>query len=171
MVNTLVQADDLAPYPGAPFTEDVVDAAVAHIRDQADWHIAPVVTETVTVDSWGGQQLHLPTKYLLSVTGVRDVTYGSNQALTGWFTHPTRLFRSGIVTIPWGWPYGVTLEFDIVHGYDSCPPDLLPVIAHVAADMGRNQSITRSNIGTMSVVYAQGGLANSVPDRYRLTGV
>jgi hypothetical protein len=48
MANTLVSPYDLEDFPGAPFSDTLVDAAVSEIRGEAGWHIAPQVTETLT---------------------------------------------------------------------------------------------------------------------------
>lgn len=130
MTNTLVDPAALTPFPGAPFSQEVVDAAVADVRAAAGWHIAPSVTETVTVESTGGRFLFIRTLHLTAVTAVRDVT-NTPVDLDGYRIHATDEFRAGILDRPYGWPCGV-LEVDLTHGYTECPPDLLPALAEMA---------------------------------------
>lgn len=135
MTHPLVDPGDLDGFPGAPFNDAaVVDAAVARVRREARWHIAPSVTETLTVTGYsGGEALLLPTMRLTAVTEVRDVTGDTPVVLTGWDFSP-----AGYLT--WHtWPTCTTyyhrrtkFEVDVVHGYEQCPADLLPVIAAAA---------------------------------------
>jgi hypothetical protein len=128
--DTLAFADDLSSYPGAPFTADRTEAAVAAVRREAGWHIAPVRTETVTLDSGGGYFLPLPTRKIVSVTAVRDVTSGSPLAVTGWSVRLSGLYLRGWAA----WPDGL-VEVDLVHGYATTPADLYAVIAARARQM------------------------------------
>lgn len=121
MANTLVGPNDLIDLPGAPYDDALVDMAAASVRAEAGWHIAPVQAETLTVDSYGGYLLILPSRRVVSVTAVRDVTTGS-EVLTGWSRMSGGLYRRT------GWPAGV-LEVDLTHGYDTTPLDLLPILA------------------------------------------
>lgn len=45
-------------------------AAQAAVRAYCGWHVAPQLTRTITVDSYGGQTLLLPTKHIVDVTNV-----------------------------------------------------------------------------------------------------
>lgn len=128
MVNPLVDTSELEGFPGAPFDQSVVDAVVAQLVGEAGWHIAPIMTDTVIVDTDGGRHLFLPTMFLTGVVEVRDVSGDEPLVLTGW-----RKSRSGILFRAAGWPCGFeTVEVDMTHGYNQCPPDLLPVIADMA---------------------------------------
>lgn len=136
----LIYRGDLDEFPGAPFTQAMVDIACASVRAEARWHIAPVATMTVTVQSFGGTDLRLPSRRVLSVSEVRDVTTGTPYVITGWTRVGATLIRtiSGLaigasdLLRTAGWPAG-TLEVDLVHGYDETPLDLLPVIARKMA--------------------------------------
>lgn len=117
----------LDDYPGAPFPAFVVESAAESVRSDAGWHIAPQVTETVTVDGAWSKLLILPTLKLVSVSAVRvwNSTTEVYEARTGW-----RLAGSGMLWHPLGWDYGVSgVEVDMVHGFDDCPLDLIPVVA------------------------------------------
>lgn len=119
MSNDLVSPEDLESFPGAPYDEYVVDIAVAQLRNEARWHIAPVREETIEVESLGGPNLWLPTMRVVTVTEVRigDTTYTS-----GWTKLRYSLWRSG------GWAAGLA-EIDLEHGFPETPLELLPLVA------------------------------------------
>jgi hypothetical protein len=114
----LVTFADLFNFDGFPFNEDLVSIAAASVRSEAGWHIAPVVTETLQVTSYGGQLLPLPTRRIVTITQVR----GSDAvAITGWTKMSMGVYRKS------GWPIDV-LSVDLTHGYDETPADLLPIV-------------------------------------------
>ena len=78
------------------------------------------------------------------MSAVRD---GSN-TLTGWTLNPGGTLYRSI-----GWPVGV-LQVDLTHGYDRCPPDLLPVIALAAQQ--RDPSVSSTRVGEVAVTYRDG---------------
>lgn len=128
MANNLVAPTNLTGFDGAPFSSDKVDAAVGAIRGEAGWHIAPEVTETLRVESWGGRWLHLPTRRVVAVTNVQQ-----NGVTLSWALYPgSSLYRVN------GWPVGV-VEVALTHGYEECPPELYAVIAE-ATTGGRVRS-------------------------------
>lgn len=141
----LVTAADLADFPGAPFAEVRVEAAGEALRSEAGWHIAPEVTETLTVDADGGHFLFLPTMRLSAVTEVRDVSGDAPRVLDGW-----RKSRKGVIYRAGGWPTGFeTVEVDVVHGYAACPRELLPVVADYTS-----RRVTQESLGSRSVSYS-----------------
>lgn len=122
----LVDADDLDKYPGAPFTDAQVKSASTSVRAEAQWHIAPEISETVTLDSHGSTLLLLPTMRLSKVDQINDLDDpDSPQELDGY-----RIARNGRLYRKPAWPVGFQrIEVEMTHGYDECPPELLPVIA------------------------------------------
>lgn len=155
MTNDLVSPDDLLGFPGAPFEDGVVDAAVADLRKVAGWHIAPMLSETVALDVDAGRSVILPTLRLNAVTAVRNATSLTEDPtdVAEYRTTPTLRFRAGIVDRPCWWPCGV-LEFDITHGYDTCPAELLPIVAAACRQIGADsRSIQSQNAGPFSVTY------------------
>jgi hypothetical protein len=168
MQNDLVSALDLAGLPGGPFDDTVIDSAVAQLRARAGWHIAPVRTETISVNSWGNADLPLPSMRVLSVSAVRlgAVTY------TGFTVTPFSLYRPG------GWPVG-TLSVDLTHGYDECPPELLGLVAgyvSTATSAAQASTVSRITVGSVSTDFrdpsggggASGLLSDPVLDRYTI---
>ena len=118
----LLNAAALTGFPGAPFTAAVVDPAAGHVRALCGWHVAPVVTETVTVETGASSVVLLPSLRVVSVAEVRDE---DGNVLTGWKVRP-----NGVLRIPGGWPD--VIEVDLKHGHESCPSELAAVVAEHA---------------------------------------
>lgn len=165
MANSLAAPADLAGFPGAPFSDAMVDAAVGSVRGEAGWHIAPEVTETLTVDSDGGTILPLSSLKVAAVTGVRDVTGDTPEVLTGW-----TLRRSGVLERRSGWPKRRTIEVDVTHGHAETPPELLPVIADVARMLQRGGRVTQESLGSRSVSMANTDPMSAVLARFKIPG-
>jgi hypothetical protein len=115
------------PYP-LPIAPDGVDAdawaaVVADVRGVCGWHIAPEVTETLTVDGPNSSVLILPTLRLVDVVSV--LNDGTAVVDPEWST-------SGMVrTYCWTWKYrGVVAE--ITHGFEEWPEDLLAAMYEMA---------------------------------------
>lgn len=157
MANTLVSTSDLRDFPGSPFSETAVDVAAASVRSEAGWHIAPVVTETITVRSYGGRELLLPTRRVVSVA--------SAGTWTDWVVQP-----EGVLYRHVGWPAGV-YEVTLTHGFDSVPVELLPVLAGRAAGAVRlrDPAVSATSVGQVQVSFFRGDAAtgpDSVVGRY-----
>lgn len=147
MSNDLADPPDLADYPGAPFSQQVVDGAVGALRRRAGWHIAPLKTETVTVDGSDTRLLVLPTLQLTAVSEVRDVSGTSPVVLHNWSAA-----RAGMLRRADGWPCGfLAVAADITHGYVECPPDLLSVIATLCTLSTTNGQVEQESLGSWSV--------------------
>ncbi len=148
MANTLVFPVDLTPFPGAPFSDTLTDVAAAAVRAEAGWHIAPIVAETVTFDSYGGTMLNLPTRRVVSITSVVD---SAGYTYTGFTRVGAALHRY------YGWPIGqVTITWS--HGYAETPVELLPVLADRArgASSGRDPQLASVTVGQVSETYRSG---------------
>lgn len=112
---------ELAPCP-AGMNEDAWVAACARVRSAAGWHIAPVVTETVTVAGAGLPYVAVRTLRLLDVSAATDqgVAVTPKWRESG-YVYPDAVGGS------WGASFdGVQLT--IRHGYEQCPEDLLDAI-------------------------------------------
>lgn len=139
----LVDAADLEGQPGAPFTDAQVSTAADVVRRAAGWHIAPEVTQTVTLDHDGSSVLQLPSLHVTDVAAVRDVTGPEPRDLTGW-----RWSAAGMISgrFPSGFR---AVEVEFTHGYESAPEALYGVIA--GATSGR---IRTHQAGPFSITYA-----------------
>lgn len=168
----LALPDDLADFPGT-FTSSQIEAASDQIRRECGWHIAPQVTETLTVESDGGRVLMLPTMRLESVTAVRQLhDDGTTTALTDWRNHATAQFKAGILVRTIGWPLGGVLEVDVVHGYSKTPDALLPVLASRCQGFSKDGTVRQESLGSRSVSYGniEGVGSSSVLARFKLPG-
>lgn len=106
-----------------------LDGVIQDIRDYCGWHIAPSVTETLTVDGPGLRTLLLPS---LRITAVAAVTQdGTAVPATEWEWSELGMLRhrSGVWTDRWR---GITVT--LTHGYDTAPAGVLGVILDVVSD-------------------------------------
>jgi hypothetical protein len=150
MTNTLVDPPDLADYPGAPFSQKVIDAAVANLRGVVGWHIAPEVTETITVDGSPDKLLVLPSLRIVAITAVRDITGTTPVTLTGYRINT----KTGILQRDEGWPDGFqAIEVDLKHGYIETPVDLLPAVVWYSQQQTIDASLSSEQLGSWSEAY------------------
>jgi hypothetical protein len=154
VANTLVSPAELTDYPGAPFADAIVDGAVAWLRREVGWHIAPVVEETLTLDSLGGRTLILPTRKIVQVTQVRDVSDAATVVLTGW----RKSSKAGLLHRWCGWPRGFeSVEVDLEHGFAETPKELLAVIVELCQSGMVNSRVSQESAGGESVSLRTGG--------------
>lgn len=159
----LFVASDLTGQPGAPFSDEVATSVGDQIRRLCGWHIAPQVTETLVIDSDGGRVLMLPSLHVVNVTGVRDVSGSTPRVLTGW-----KWSRDGMIEARGFWPRGFrSVEVDLIHGYETCPPELFPV----AADFSRRR-VAQESIGSRSVSFVStaDSRLDSILSTFKITG-
>lgn len=130
MSNTLVTPAQLVGFDGAPFDDWIVDGAVAEVRRQLGWVIAPSTTETLTVDAHGGMYLFLRSLHVTAVSEVRDISETTPEVID---SADYRLIRRSILLRRQGWWYcgDQRYEVDVTHGHDACPADLLKPIAEI----------------------------------------
>ena len=113
--------EPLAPAP-AGVDPSAWAAACGAVRGYCGWHIAPSVSETVTVDGPGGSLLLLPTLHLTDLT---DVTNDGTAV-----TDP-EWSEAGMVRGSWTSKFrGV--KATLTHGYETCPAEVLAVVTDMA---------------------------------------
>lgn len=143
----------------------MLEAASSAVRSYCEWHIAPSLTHTVTVEASAGVIL-LPTLQLTDVVSVTSVVSGSSPldlANLSWKPN-------GIVS---GLGCGeYVVEF--IHGYDATPAELLRLVT-AAASVGSTKVGALQQVG--QVRYAADSAATSsavspdelaILNRYRL---
>ena len=150
------------PEPLPPLADSLViddDTALAYasawVRAYCGWHIAPSIDDTVTLDTYGGRYLLLPTLHL---TELGDVTLTDPDAIV---VEPDHLTWSqvGLVALTCGtWPDGLaTVTVDMTHGYDSAPDALAAVVVAVTKRLpAQFANVTAETAGGVSRQY--GGL-------------
>lgn len=137
-----------------------VKAGQAAVRRFCGWHVAPSITETVKVDSYGGRVLMLRTKHLTELVSV--LINGVD------VIDQVRWSESGILTLRGGcWPNEVgAVEVTLSHGYDL---DEVPDVAALIASIGKRAAsqpgaVASQSVNGASVSFMQaGGAPLSVP--------
>lgn len=163
MSNDMVEAEALADFPGAPFSEGETDAAVETLRGSLFWHVAPVRENvTITLDTtYMQRRLFLPTRKLVEVSEIRAKGEEVDPELYSVSINFGRVLRkSGY------WPSGDgSIEVDMTHGYESVPLELLSVIAAIASTTRRDQTVRQTVAGPYTLSLA--GM-DRIIDRYGL---
>lgn len=157
----LVKSNDLTGFKGAPFPPSVLTAAAQSIRTECEWHIAPLETMTVKIRAGGSDTVLLPTMKLVEVI---EVTSSAGDVVTGWEAMP-----DGVLERPGGFPRFINVHFR--HGHESCPPELLAVIAERAVS-GAAGRITAESLGGRAVSLESGydSVSMAVLQKYKLQG-
>ncbi|WP_417220510.1 hypothetical protein [Arthrobacter sp.] len=156
----LITAGDLVGFKGAPFPDPVIQSAAESVRTECEWHIAPVITETVKIRTAGAWFVLLPTMRLVEVLGIA----AGGQPVTGW-----EWYQNGVIERRGGFPHVVEIEFR--HGYETCPPELLAVIAERASS-GSAGRVRQESLGSRSVSLEAGydTVGSVVLAKYTLSG-
>lgn len=153
MANDLASPTDLAGFPGAPFTDQQVDAAVQAVRNAAGWHIAPERTETIALDvACAELRLRLPTRKLVSVDEVRDAD--TDEVVAADTYRVSHALAQVKRTSSW-WTSGFeSVEVDMTHGYEETPDDVLAVIAAAIVLARRDIAVQRVSLDDFSTSYS-----------------
>ena len=154
----------------------LANAASASVRAYCGWHVAPVVTEALTLDGAGGRSLLVPS---MRIRAVARVTNDASDV-----TADVKWSRSsGVMTLASGWSCDVgSIEVELTHGFDL---DEVPDVAAIVVAIGSrvsdgNGMVVHETAGGMSRRFAttSDGNVPGVPlfrterealDRYRLT--
>lgn len=150
---------------------DAWAAAVAAVRAFCGWHIAPSVTDTITLDGGWSSVLILPSLHVTAIGAV--VNDGTTIADPDW--SPAGMVRRSDCGVWSGKYQGVSVTF--THGYDDLPMDLEGFLRE-AASRGNAGSFV-SQVG--QVRYSAGvagtpgaasfaGAGSDVLAKYRLPG-
>ncbi|ROZ89008.1 hypothetical protein [Gordonia sp. OPL2] len=101
-----------------------LEAVCDAIRNWCGWHVAPEVTETLTLDQIGHRVLTLPS---LHVTEVAAVTDADGRAITDFeWRDIGQLKRRN------GWPVGYrAVKVTLTHGFATVPPEIVSVAIHM----------------------------------------
>lgn len=150
--------DPLAPSPDG--VDSITwDSACEAVRDYCGWHIAPSVTEEVTVDGSGGSIQILPT---LRLTGITTITNDGHVVVQPEWS------RDGIVRGCWTGKFrGVVAT--ITHGYDACPAEVFSVIREMI-DAQSRVGVSQVTNGSHQVSFevSPDTRQRRILDRYRL---
>lgn len=126
------------------------EAAEKLVRDFCGWHVAPVVTETITLDGTGSRRLFLPSLKVLEVQSVEVDGIAVAADAYSWS-------ESGILYRGGGWPDGYrNVVATIVHGHDAEDVRWIVdgiVARRAAAPAGR---VTSVRVGQRGMGYEHG---------------
>ena len=118
-------------YPPVGVDEVAWLAACAAVRSYCGWHVAPSITETVTVDGAGGDFLLLPTLHLTALHSITSDGVG---------VVDPEWSGAGMVRGP-GWSRRLRgVVANITHGYDECPAEVLAVLSVMVEQGGSSPS-------------------------------
>lgn len=117
-------------------------AAQAAVRRYCGWHVAPSISETVTVDAYGGKALLVPSKH---ITELKSVKIGETDV-----TDRVYFSKAGTLLIRGGWwpdlPGSVTVEMQ--HGYEL---EEVPDVAALILAIGKRAKSDPGVIASQSV--------------------
>lgn len=144
----LATNDDLTGFPGAPFEETILTAAGEWARSEAGWHIAPEITDTVTVRAHGGQWLAVPTLRLGEVQRIQRLDREEHTDIAGCVP-----LTDGTIFRYAGWPPVGLLSVTMTHGYETCPPELLRELAQRCQSSAVNSMVSQEQANNEMVSY------------------
>lgn len=156
----LLSSEALAAYLDDP--QDARIAAVTDwIRGRCGWHIAPPVTETITLDGTGTRVVSLPS---LHVTDVDEVTEDGAAVDIEW-TDVGLLRHPGRWADRWR-----SVEVTFTHGYPEVPADLAKVVIEAALRMPEPGTGAVKKVGPFEMASTAAFLPDELDtiDRYRI---
>lgn len=141
---TYLQRD---PFAGAELTSAqlALDIASAVVVDRTGQTFAAVADDTITLDTYPGEDVRLPQRPVTAVSAVttrdRGATATTTRTLNTDFEH--RGDRLRWVGLGASWPYEVTVTYS--HGYATIPDDVKGATLAVAAEIFDNpEGLSRS---------------------------
>ena len=154
----------------------LLEGASAAVRRYCGWHVAPVVTETVTMDGDGGSVLMLPSLRVVSVVSVSVEGRVLDEDEYDWYEKGMVELRGG----RWSRRFR-SIVVEMEHGFDAAP-DVAQVVQQVVANaISSALGATREQAGQVSISWSltapnvAGGISLldrdlSTLDMYRLPG-
>lgn len=150
----------LSDVPAGIYDPETLEGAESIIRDYCGWHIAPAITETLTLDGPGTHHLYIPSLRIKTITSIVDD--GTTLAPTDYLWSENGVIeklnscwttkRRSIVII-------------LVHGYDACPPAVREVWKQLAQVGPASSPVEREEVGQVAVTYGAvaGAVATGIP--------
>lgn len=141
------------------------EAATRAIRDYCGWHVAPVVTETLTLDGTGTGTVLLPSRRVVGVASVKVDGVELEEDAYEWSADGLLRRRRG------RWPHRYrSLEVTLEHGFTDASV-LADLVSSIAArvKIDPTGALATQRAGTQSVGFTSGatggGLMQSEKDR------
>lgn len=124
-------------------------AAQAAVRAYCGWHVCPQLTHTITVDSYGGRTLLLPTKHIVDV---------SNVTVNGVdYTDDVQWSEAGILRLTTGmFPDGLRdVEVSLTDGYEpAAVPQIMALLVTLAKRAQIQPGIASQSVNGASISYS-----------------
>lgn len=132
-----LQRDPFADGAETTSAQLALDIATSIVVARTGQDFAPVVGDTITLDS-GGEDIYLPQRPVNAVTSVTTRGRGSTSSTTATLNaeYEVRGHRLRWVGLGGVWPYEVTVTYD--HGYATIPDDVKGATLAVAAEIHAN---------------------------------
>jgi len=147
----IATTDDLGAYSSGD-DQTLIDQATAEVRRFCGWHIAPSVTEDVTVDGSGHPFVSLPSLHVTNVASVVEGGYLLDGSSYQW-SEVGQLWRAW----PWSGDFRA-ITATITHGFPVVPEDVRAVVLAVAARAKASpDGVVRRQAGPFSEAYSQTG--------------
>lgn len=144
----LISADQYSALTGGQsIAPAILSAASAAVRKFCRWHIAPRITETITVTPNDGPVVFLPTLRLVGVSDVNMCGYHWADADLDWD-------EAGMLSAPYVWGQGRRfrgLTVTITHGFDDVDDVLAVVVAVAARQAITPTGVVREQAGSVSI--------------------
>lgn len=162
----LVTPADVAAGSGGQVTAEdprlpvLIAAATDAIRLWCGWHVAPVITETLTLDGEGSPSLRIPSGRVLDVSAVR--IDGETQPKDTWDFSQAGMLRLRHGTFPDRFR---SIDVDLTHGYQTAPALAAVITRAVLATCASPMGATREQAGSISITWARAGMTLSGEDR------
>jgi hypothetical protein len=134
---------------------DAAAAASATVRNYCRWHIAPSITDVLTLDGTGAMVLPLPSLHVTDVAEVTEV----GTVITDYEWSARGLLRRSGGLWPACWR---SVVVTLTHGYEDIPEDVAVVAYAVARQSLTNPAgIRQETIRSYSVTYSGAGVGES----------
>lgn len=180
MADPLATALELEAYLGrevGPAADLLLAGASDAVRAYCGWHVAPSVTEELTLDGSGERVQPLPSLHVTELASVEEC--GELVEVSEYEWSVAGRLRRG-----WAWTSELQgLLVTLTHGFDPVPAALKVLVLGLSARQLTNPSGVRSEaVGAVSVTYGEAGgssgsgsvgstlreVERAVLDRYRL---
>lgn len=124
-------------------------AAQAAVRAYCGWHVCPQLTHTITVDSYGGQTLLLPTKHIVDVSNVTvngvDCTANVQWSEAGILRLTTGVFPDGLRDV----------SVSLTDGYEpAAVPQIMALLVTLAKRAQIQPGIASQSVNGASISYS-----------------
>lgn len=159
----IAEASGGAVHAADPRLPVLIDGATNALRAWLGWHVAPVITEVMTLDGNGHTTMQLPSTHVLSVDALAINGKTIEPHLYGWS-------QAGMIELYSGaFPERFrSVRVMVKHGYPSLPAFASIVTNTVLGAMSSPMGATREQAGELSIAWERNGLQLTSKDKETL---